>query len=847
MSTLGQLAEWLVRLTEGDAGPSPAARTESHGGRLESLRRVIGAYARLHRPEPESEPCEVLFRWGHLEVLERIGSGSYGEVYRAFDGVLERDVALKLRRSEQVAARAYILEARRLARVRHPNVLAIHGAAVNDGRVGMWADLIDGRTLSAWVAENGPRSRAEVLEAGRMLASALAAVHRAGLIHGDVKPGNIMRGADGGLVLMDFGAAIERAAGGAQATLGSPLTMAPEQLDGSPIGPAADLYALGVVLFQLATGRYPLEATSIDGLAGLHARGAAVDPEPLVRALGRAPTRLIERLLARDPAARPSAEETLDALREIERAPQRRQKRLAVGAVIVALVLALVASGIGYIKVSDEARRAEEIKNFTLSLFDRANVFHVANRGEVSAADLLRGGVERVEKELVGEPRVQAELLTTIASGLHSLGAADDAKAAGQTALRLLEQAASTDPNAQAQALAILGSLARDSGELDEAQAYYERALALSERGGVPEEGHFAILTGLSMVAGLRGDRERSLALMHRILRERIALRGPEDPDVGLDYQNLGTYYYDLDRYAEAEQSYRKGRAIVTKALGPDHTTLFFFDQALATMLRLEGRLEEAEHLIRDTAERMRARGLTSPEIYAIVLRTWAGILRHRHRADEGLPLVAEALGYVQPGQRVANQAVLLQERGRCLAALERWNEAERALAQAVSVYASANILPRRRWQAHAERYHAAWKDRRAPAAMSEIGNALERIEELVGTEGDEWLTTARLLAVVLRDQGRVDEALDLFEQVRERTRAIDYMGPIGIARADADIALAIAARKDVPAAAAGARLDEALAALTTVDPQHPLREELIAARASLPVASQEPASAVMP
>lgn len=231
---------------------------------------------------PEATQPVVLFTWGHLQVLQKLGEGSFGEVYRAFDPVLERDVALKLRRAEQpegvVGRRAILDEARRLARVRHPNVLMVHGADVHDGRVGLWTDLIAGQTLEERLRQDGPLGAREAALAGIELCDALAAVHAQGLTHGDVKAANIMRERGGRVVLMDFGAVTEiprcGAAGGAM--LGTPLVMAPEVLRGETPGTTADLYSLGVLVYRLVSGHYPVEADSVEELCGKHALGKSV-------------------------------------------------------------------------------------------------------------------------------------------------------------------------------------------------------------------------------------------------------------------------------------------------------------------------------------------------------------------------------------------------------------------------------------------------------------------------------------------------------------------------------------------------------------------------------------------
>src|SRR5439155_7569276 len=134
----------------------------------------------------------------------------------------------------------------RLARVRHPNVVVIHGAEERNGRVGIWTELLSGRTLAEWLVANGPLSAAEAAVIGVELCRALAAVHAAGLVHRDVKLENVMREDGGRLVLIDFGAVDTPSPEPlARVELGTPITMAPEQLRGGPVGVPADLYGLG--------------------------------------------------------------------------------------------------------------------------------------------------------------------------------------------------------------------------------------------------------------------------------------------------------------------------------------------------------------------------------------------------------------------------------------------------------------------------------------------------------------------------------------------------------------------------------------------------------------------------
>src|SRR5215472_388019 len=150
--------------------------------------------------------------WGPFRLLERVGRGSFGEVYRAYDTLLDRQVALKLLLPEQLAARdqnTVLREARAMAKVRHPNIVSVYGVAEHDGRPGFWSDFVNGQTLSAFVAQHGAFSAREVAAIGLDLAQALSAVHRAGLLHLAIKASNVIRESGGRILLMDFGLTLE--------------------------------------------------------------------------------------------------------------------------------------------------------------------------------------------------------------------------------------------------------------------------------------------------------------------------------------------------------------------------------------------------------------------------------------------------------------------------------------------------------------------------------------------------------------------------------------------------------------------------------------------------------------
>lgn len=311
--------------------------------------RVVQQIARLHStPRPAREIGPAAPRpdnqvWGPFVELTPIGSGTSGDVYRARDPRLDRHIALKLLRNGPSDA-AVIEEARLMARVRHPNVVTIHGAERIDGRVGLWMEFVDGRTLEDELREKGPCSPAAVRQFGRDLCGALGAVHAAGLLHRDVKAQNVIRDREGHVRLADFGTgiAIRPHANSAPPSqlAGTPLYLAPEILAGNPATTRSDIYSLGVLLFHLLTGTFPVSGGSLDALRAQHAEGVYVAVGTLRRDVPRSLASAIERACNPDPAQRfASAAQFAFALETPSRIALRR---LAMGATAAGLAIALV-------------------------------------------------------------------------------------------------------------------------------------------------------------------------------------------------------------------------------------------------------------------------------------------------------------------------------------------------------------------------------------------------------------------------------------------------------------------------------------------------------------------------
>ena len=244
---------------------------------------------------------------GPLVVRDKIGRGSFGDVYRAWDPKLEREVALKLVPATTSTAgfSGAFEEGRRLARVRHPNVVTVHGVEQADGRVGIWMELIDAPTVAEEVATGGAMPPAEAARIGRAVADALLAVHAAGLLHRDVKAQNVMRDRDGRIVLGDFGTGRELNAPSSDGELaGTPLYLAPEVLAGQPATTESDQYSVGVLLYYLVTGDHPARGRTLAAVRDAHTRGERVPLAERFPDLPRRFTEIVERATAPDPAKR---------------------------------------------------------------------------------------------------------------------------------------------------------------------------------------------------------------------------------------------------------------------------------------------------------------------------------------------------------------------------------------------------------------------------------------------------------------------------------------------------------------------------------------------------------------
>ncbi len=374
-SRLPTVAESIAEsISQGE--PIEWERVGEHGaddhetGVLHEL-HLVDRIAAFHRRPDSARPTdpsgtlraltdEDIRTWGHLTIVEKVGEGVFGVVYRARDAKLQSEVALKLLwpvgPSAPLNPSRALQEARHLARIRHGNVVRVHGADLIGGRVGLWMEFVKGRTLADLLGTHGPFSAREAALIGLDLCRALAAVHHARLVHGDIKAHNVMREEGGRTVLMDFGTGKDlgrKRPARFDDFAGTPLYLPPEVFDGRARTKSTDIYSLGVLMYHLVTDSYPVQGRTREEVKRAHERHERQHLRDARPDLPEEFVHLVERALAGDPRDRYQSAGALETslARFLGQAPTPSPSWLSLQSRFVqalAVIAVLVALGIGY-------------------------------------------------------------------------------------------------------------------------------------------------------------------------------------------------------------------------------------------------------------------------------------------------------------------------------------------------------------------------------------------------------------------------------------------------------------------------------------------------------------------
>ncbi|MEM1094826.1 MAG: serine/threonine-protein kinase [Bacteroidota bacterium] len=681
-------------------------------------------------------PPETVGPWRVTGVL---GEGGQGVVYRAIraDGAFERSVALKLIRpgvGDKLVAR--LAEERRvLARLEHEGVARLYdGGITNDGRPYLAMELVDGHTITDFATSTQLSTRERVA----MLVSvcqAVAYAHQRLIIHRDLKPSNVLVTQDGQPKLLDFGVAklLDEAHDPTLTVPGwmTPAYAAPEQVRQGEITTATDVYALGVLAYELLAGRRPYTTTGLSPaeterivceVAPPLASATAAEAVP-----GRAATLrgdldvILAKALAKDPDRRYASAEALgaDLQRHLDELPVEarpataayrvsrfvRRHRAATTAAVIAVVAIVTGAGAALwqaaeatqqrIRAEQEALTAETTASFLANLFQGAEPA-TALGDTLTAFDLLERGVARADSELAETPLIHGRVLYAVGRAYYHLADYIGADSTLARAIAILDPLRDEATQAYAAALTMHGSTLSYRADWARATPILERAVdALAAAGDTTSLDYLKAL----MQTGTSLSRERRLedATIYleqavRVARSIFAATGDDDTSIPATFNAYGYLLQQLDRLDEAEVMYREALAMVDASVGERHPDWVTGTSNLANFLNQSGRHAEAE-----TAAR-RALAL-APEVYgeqhpgtAFVQLNLGESLRGQARYAEAEALYRDALALGRPslGENHPAITVALTGLGESLRQTARTEEALPVLRQAMAVTSTA-------------------------------------------------------------------------------------------------------------------------------------------------------------
>jgi serine/threonine protein kinase/tetratricopeptide (TPR) repeat protein len=614
-------------------------------------------------------------RIGAYRILRELGHGGMGTVYLAAraDDQYQKRVAVKVIRGLDTAevVRHFRRERQILAGLDHPNIARLFDGGTTDDNLPYFVmEYVEGQPLDRFCDER-KLSIEERLKLFQGVCAAVQYAHRNLVVHRDIKPHNILVTVDGSPKLMDFGIAklLNPEVAGEPITATdvamTPEYASPEQARGGPITTAADVYSLGVVLYELLTGHRPYKLTTHNTLEVLRAV-CEEEPERPSTAVGRTgermfpdgttqkrtaesvsrtregtPERLKRRLrgdldnivlmaLRKEPQRRYASVEAFsdDIRRYLEGRPvtarkatasyraskfvRRNRTAVTVAAVLTVAVVVSVVSG--FLAVRRQARVAEAERDRARAAAEKAeriNAFvrdmlgsadpRIAGR-DVTVASVLDAASARVEPELGRQPDLKAAVLSTLGTTYEGLGLLEPAEKLLKAALEAKIAAYGPEHVEVARSLDALARVAEDRGDLKEAERLDRQALAMLQRLGATEGEEAAIIKGdLARVLEGLGDTAAAEALYREVLALERKLGGDRSEGVAAILNNLGVLLGQRGDWAGAEPLHREALDIIREVRGPEHPDVAAAMNSLGAVLESKGDLAGAEALYRES------------------------------------------------------------------------------------------------------------------------------------------------------------------------------------------------------------------------------------------------------
>lgn len=660
-----------------------------------------------------TSPDRVGEKVGPYDLIRPIGEGGMGSVYlaRRTDDVHGAEVAVKILKQSVIDAeriRRFRAERHILAELSHPGVARLlDGGATEDGAPYLVMEYVDGTPIDDFCAAHELRPR-QILELFRKVCDAVAYAHSRLIVHRDIKPANILVTEDGEPKLLDFGIAKlmeddgAEEAGGLTRTGFRPMTpnyASPEQVRGDPIGTSTDVYALGVVLYELFTGMlpYPVQGASgrtledailghtpaapsvivtrehatrsSDGARTEHGRGTTM---PSGRDLRGDLDTIVLKALHKDPHRRYASVEQLseDLGRHLSGLPvrarpdtltyraskfvQRNRGSVLSGTLALIVIISLGASSaLQSVRLQQERDaleverdRAAAVSDFLIDVF-RSNDPNESQGLDITAREILANGGRSVREELADEPVVQAAVMDAIGDVYQRLGVYDSAAALQSERVDRVRVHFGERSLEAADALLDFGSVLRDQDRFGEAEEATETALEIRQEILGPEDPATAeAWNNLGTLYGSRSEFARAAEAHEEALRIRSARLGEEDPATITSLNNLASTYNDLGRFDDAIAAGERALAARRALYGTDHTSVAISLNNVASAYEYAGRYDEALPLYEESIEiRERLYPPNHPSILTVVnnLGTLYSRMRDNERARERFAVAVAA------------------------------------------------------------------------------------------------------------------------------------------------------------------------------------------------------------
>jgi tetratricopeptide (TPR) repeat protein len=629
-STCGSMVN-LTELEPGPEGSPPASTVRSSLGSDPHATLSYrdggldqGSTLLEEKPVDDSPDPAPRSSIAHFELIQVVGNGAFGTVYKARDQRLDRIVALKVPRFGQIAgpddSNRFFREARSAAQLRHPSIVRVHEVGDHQGIPYLVSDFVEGMTLANWLESRSPTIR-EAAALVAEVAEALEEAHKLGVIHRDVKPSNILLDASGRPHITDFGLA-KRDAGEITMTLegqvlGTPAYMSPEQArgEGHRVDGRSDIYSLGVILYELITGELPFH-----GNPRMLLYQVQHDEPKSVRSLNDRVPRDLETIthkaMAKEPARRYArAAELADDLRRflgsepirarpvgrIEKFWRRCQRNplpASLTAVLALVLVAGVASLAAMWRVAERERdRAEAINEFlTEKVLEQASPELNPRGAGITVAQLLDRAASRVHGDFQDQPAIEAAIRATVGKTYQALGDYQKAEEHLRAAVELNTRVYGPQNRATLEAVNHWTALLDETGRAAEAEPRLRQNLETCRR--------------------LLGNQDR------------LALEAAD---------RLGSVLVHLGRLDEAEKLLKQNADDSARILGDDHPVTLRSVHTLCLLLKDRRRFEDAQRLAVRYEQGIRcSRGPNHPD--NIVALSDLGLLE----LDQGRPAQAE-------------------------------------------------------------------------------------------------------------------------------------------------------------------------------------------------------------